>query len=79
MVSPKMNRYLDVAIMEMRGLDHCKTWFNRPFPLDIPHYYQYKNFKSEYFFLEHSESKFFFRLIIKKKIPLSTKAKWLVL
>jgi hypothetical protein len=39
---PKMIRYLDVAIMEMRGLDHCKTWFNRPFPLDIPHYYQYQ-------------------------------------
>ena len=39
---PKMIRYLDVAIMEMRGLDHCKTWFNRPFPLDIPYYYQYQ-------------------------------------
>jgi hypothetical protein len=39
---PKMIRYLDVAIMEMRGLDHCKTWFNRPFPLDIPHYCQYR-------------------------------------
>ena len=34
--------YLDVAIIEMGGLDHCKTWFNRPFPLDIPHYYQYQ-------------------------------------
>ena len=34
--------YLDVAIIEMGGLDHCKTWFNRPFTLNIPHYYQYQ-------------------------------------
>jgi hypothetical protein len=34
--------YLDVAIIEMGDLDHCKTWFNRPFTLNIPHYYQYQ-------------------------------------